>query len=438
MRRGLFAKPLGCFALCFWAWLGSHAQTTQTAALLDSLDRVNNQATFDKLLLKGYTHQNRLANRYWSLGPLLANFFQYNTVEGFVLGENLDFNKGYSNGRFLSTGLATRYGLASQQWYNKAYLSYLLNREHETTVRFEAGRFLQQFNERNPISQLNNTVTTLLGGYNYAKYYERSFGVVSVKHEALRGVTLTLQADYEERNPLSNTSDYSFKKVANRHFTSNNPQQPDLDDATYSRHRAFFVDMLMKLNFDRMTNPSLVVNPSVGWKYPVVLLRYRRGIPSIGQSAVDFHKLELELTQRFEWKQWGETQYALAAGAFLSKRPTYFIDYFHFAGNQSAFSSSRLDAFFKLDYYAYSSNTRFLQMHVEHHFNGYFLGKIPLFKKLQWHELVGLKYLHTPDLHNYMEMNIGLENIFKFYRFDWVSNLQNGQVGMGVRFGVTF
>ena len=108
-------------------------------------------------------------------------------------------------------------------------------------------------------------------------------------------------------------------------------------------------------------------------------------------------------------------------------------------------------------------------LHILHHFDGYFLNKIPLLRKLKWREVVGFKALigrmsnenlahNAPNLYTlndlntytgfrvptkpYMETMIGIENIFKVLRVDaiWrLSYLDNPQASrFNLRVGLDF
>ena len=92
---------------------------------------------------------------------------------------------------------------------------------------------------------------------------------------------------------------------------------------------------------------------------------------------------------------------------------------------------------------------------MEHHFQGFFLNKIPLFRKLKWREIVGLRLLegsydaskHTslmlpPGMNSltrtpYIETSAGIENILKVLRVDAVWRLNYNYPG-STRLGLLF
>ena len=77
----------------------------------------------------------------------------------------------------------------------------------------------------------------------------------------------------------------------------------------------------------------------------------------------------------------------------------------------------------------------YVAVFATHHFNGYFLSKIPLMRRLKWREVVSAKavagrisqanmnmMIFPADLFAlngiYAETGVGIENIFKIFRID--------------------
>lgn len=118
------------------------------------------------------------------------------------------------------------------------------------------------------------------------------------------------------------------------------------------------------------------------------------------------------------------------------------MDYQHFTGNQTLIQTGDLLACFRLlPYYTYSTKVWFTEWHAEHHFKGFLLNRIPLIKKLNWREFMGIHVLNSDRLRNYYEVNFGLERIWKVLRVDYV--LAYGQTtkfrqGLTVSLSFTF
>ena len=78
-------------------------------------------------------------------------------------------------------------------------------------------------------------------------------------------------------------------------------------------------------------------------------------------------------------------------------------------------------------YYEFSNTSSFFaELHFEHHLNGLLTNKIPLFKKLNWNFVDGANALYINPHTQYAEVFVGLENIFKLFRFDVVGGFRNG------------
>jgi hypothetical protein len=112
-------------------------------------------------------------------------------------------------------------------------------------------------------------------------------------------------------------------------------------------------------------------------------------------------------------------------------------DYQHFNGNQSISASEYLNSFQLAPYYANSTIATFYTIaHLDHHFNGFLTNKIPEFNRLNWNLVAGGNAFFINGSDNYSELFIGLENILKVFRVDFVASFQQGKERMtGIRIG---
>ena len=89
-----------------------------------------------------------------------------------------------------------------------------------------------------------------------------------------------------------------------------------------------------------------------------------------------------------------------------------------------------------------STNKSYVELHAEHDFNGFLLGKIPLINKLNFNLIAGAHFLSTPDNKPYQEYTIGIDNIgwgkFRFLRIDYLRSYQSGFQSDAIIFGLKF
>lgn len=196
---------------------------------------------------------------------------------------------------------------------------------------------------------------------------------------------------------------------------------------------------------------------SLGSEYPVVQVMYSKGIKGFLDGDFEYHKLSIKVDDRLKLAPFGYTYWVATAGRTWGNVPyplleihpgneTYFYDY-------AAFNMMNFFEFVS-DYY--------LSVFATHHFDGFFLDKIPLMRKLKWREVAQVKAVWGElqdsnvslqqdsklfrSLNNkpYVEVGLGVENILKILRVDFLwrmSYLDNPNIspfGLRGSFQITF
>ena len=135
---------------------------------LDSIDHKNNK--FNLLSpITGYTYRNSYEK--WSLSfnsPLES--IAYNTVQGWNASTSLNYFKQLNDkGKWISAGVDVNYGISEDKIRPVFYFSKKWNNLERPRFSISGGITTRQFNGRNPISRLNNTVYSLFRKENYLK-----------------------------------------------------------------------------------------------------------------------------------------------------------------------------------------------------------------------------------------------------------------------------
>lgn len=194
---------------------------------------------------------------------------------------------------------------------------------------------------------------------------------------------------------------------------------------------------------------STMSRMDVGTRYPTLQLLYTVGFKGIFNGDYQYHRIDIGLSEVVHINPFGDTHYIIAGGKIWGIVP-YPLMTLH-PGNETYIYDPT--AYNLMNYYEFGSD-QFVSLRVEHHFEGFFFSKIPLFRKLKWREIAGAKFLvgrineqniqtlilpsNLASLNNgpYSEADLGIENILKVIRIDAVwrlSYLNNPNV---TRFGI--
>jgi hypothetical protein len=409
----------------------------ESKPFLDSVDKkTNNFKPLD--LLFGYSYTNRYKKRETSFSPLIQSL-QFNTVQGLVVGTELEIRRRYElEKRFIKTA-SVSYGFSDKRINGALKLLYEFNPKTFSHVAIEGGRQTVQFSERKSISPLVNTIYTLLDESNYRKLYQKDFMKLSYNSELANGIYLRSFLEYSDRTALLNTSDFVLFPAAPNHkvYTSNDPRHPLQDSLPAFRRNQ---NMELRVNLRLRYRQKYVTRPDEKWvygsKYPTLHLEYRKGIKNVLGSDMDYDMVKASVTDKMDFKLLGKASYLISAGKFLNRKRMGFMDYYHFSGNKTILSNFDFTDFQLLDYYTYSTRNYFIEAHYEHNFSGFILNKFPGLRKLKLSELAGVHYLYTRKIQNYYEIFVGLEKL-NLLRVDFVTSFTGSQHLMtGVRMGL--
>ncbi len=409
--------------------------SAQSQSSVDSLNKKQGKLKVYDVFWKGiHRTKYRVKGNYnWGIESLIKGL-EYNTVEGVVV----NFNPYYS--RYLKkikTNFSfepnLRYGFSNTHLNAWADLI-LRTRDWETdkklkrqTLTISGGKRVSQFNKANPITPLSNTISTLLYGDNYMKIYENYFGAVNFSKRYENGLRFNINALYEDRLPLDNTTDFTIFKKDSSRITPNYPYEKI--PAQFTPHQAFIIslDISIKPGQKYIQFPNSKM--SLGSNYPTFSFNYTKGIENIFGSDVNFDKWRFSISDDKNFKLAGLLKYKIGIGGFLNTNKVFIQDYQHFNGNRVLRASEYVNSFQLAPYYANSTISSFYSFaHLEHHFNGLLTNKIPLFKRLNWNLVAGGNAFYVNEKNNYTEIFAGLENILKIFRVDIVTAYSNGKV----------
>ncbi len=175
---------------------------------------------------------------------------------------------------------------------------------------------------------------------------------------------------------------------------------------------------------------------SLGSRYPVIELEYGLGVKGLLGSQYNYHRLKIGIDSKLLLGVFGHLRLKLEAGKYWGTLPFPLLKVHE--GNETFFSSE--EAFNLMNFFEFVSD-QYMMGWAEYHMEGFLLNRIPLLRKLKWREVGGIRTvigslsdhnrqeMHLPDnsysFYNgpYTEVNMGIENIFKFFRVEGIWRL---------------
>ncbi len=165
--------------------------------------------------------------------------------------------------------------------------------------------------------------------------------------------------------------------------------------------------------------------------YARLFLSYSQGLKGVLNSDFDYQKLQFYYRQPVLVGGFGRLFTTFEAGKIFGEVPLGLMGVV--PGNQSYFIIE--NTYNLLNFYDFVAD-EYASLHFEHHFNGRLFSRVPLLRKLNWREIIGIKgiygrvsnenrlinasglnYQAPDDL--YWEYHAGIGNIFKVLRIDF-------------------
>jgi hypothetical protein len=387
-------EPLTAKEIRFIHYKDSTLRVTTSKSYLDSIDRITNKVTWKKVLLFGQTKYNREKKRTWNL-PSVIDFIDPFRFAGVRIRANVSYNKVFPSKKNIFAYTDISYGLRNHDVngnigvshmynpFNRGFLSVSLQRDFQYI--FQGDAWINMLKRNN--FYLNNGI--------------------GIGHglELANGLFLYTNADFSFRRSVS---DYETNPKFDSIFHGENePVAFESYNALYGKARLQYTP---HQRYIREPKEKIIL----GSKWPTFYVSWRKGIPGVFKSVVDFDYLEFGIEQELKLGVTGISKYSVRTGNFFNTKDLRLVDYkFQRRGDPILFMNPN-EAFQSLDS-TFPVFERFYQAHYLHEFNGAILNKIPLFKKLQLREIAGGGVLIAPERDLcYVEAFAGVEKVIKW------------------------
>lgn len=175
-----------------------------------------------------------------------------------------------------------------------------------------------------------------------------------------------------------------------------------------------------------------VERTNVDYNFTRLYLSFSQGLKDIANSDFEYQKLQFYYKQPLLVGGFGRLFTTFEAGKIFGTVPLGLMGVV--PGNQSYFIID--NTYNLMNYYEFVAD-EYVSLHFEHNFNGRLFSRVPLLRKLNWREIIGIKGVYgtvsdknrainasstitytAPD-DVYWEYHAGIGNIFKVLRIDF-------------------
>ena len=355
----------------------------------------------------------------YEIGPYF-NMFSFNAVEGIRLRVGGRTSNKFSTKVMIDAHVA--YGTKDNIFKYGGGFLYMLNKNPRKTIGGLYKYDIEQLGESVNAFRSDDILASLLSRAPFDKLSMVREFKANYENEWFTGFSNTFTFDHRQYFPIGLTK---FE------FNSSNPGEVIQKKSLTTTE--------VGLNTHFAYNEKFIygefVRRHVSSTYPMLDFRYNYGIKNFINSNYEYHRFVLRVEHWFNVGTFGWFKYVVEGGRILGTLP-YPLLKLH-EGNETWIFDPL--AFNMMNYYEFVSD-KYVNFFFTHHFDGLFLNKIPLMRRLRWREVASFRgvigSLSTvnrqynvfpaglyPITKPYYEASVGLENIFKVFTIDAVWRL---------------
>ncbi len=400
----------------FWEEARHDSLTANQKGIYEMVDSVKKVPAFRtfldivELVFTGYKDVGKI-----DIGPYFK-LYSFNPVEGNRIRLGGRTNKHFSKRLLLHGYLA--YGTLDEQFKYNAGFRYKLNDHPRQFVSFDYKNDLEQLGlSQNAFAQ-DNILSSFLRRNPNDKLTEVEQIQASYEREWITGLSSKVFLSKRAMKPRGSLDYRRFNPDPEIGFS----RDPMINTSEVSFYTRFaYKEQFVEGELNRI---------SLGTKYPIIEFQAGFGLKGLLNGDYEFQKYELAVSDKVNIGIYGYTEFRVTAGKYVGTLPFTLLEIHN--GNESYFYDKQ--SFNLMNFFEFISD-EYASLMLTHHFDGFFLNKIPLLRKLKWREVASLRTVagNLGDRHRrelvfptniyelnkpYAEVGLGIENIFKLIRID--------------------
>lgn len=386
-------------------------------AMVDSIKKVPAFRTYVDIITLFFTGYKEIGKI--ELGPYYT-FFSFNSIEGYRIRLGGRTSNNFSPKLRLEG--YTAYGTDDEEFKYGFGARYYFNTKPRQGIGFYYKKDVQQLGQSDNAFQDDNFLASLFRKSAANKLTATESSKVYYTKEWKSGFSGKLTFEHNEFAPLG-VLDYSYYVTDAQSEVRNKINTSDIQTYFRFAYREKFVE-------------GKTGRVSIGSTYPILQVNYTMGLKGVLNSDFEYTKLVGKVDDYLYFPPFGYLYYVAEAGKVWGTVPYPLLEVHR--GNESYFYDYL--SFNLMNYYEFASD-KYASFFGTYHFEGFFLDKIPLMRKLKWRELATFKAVYgnmdrknldilvnknlftTLSRRPYIEAGFGVENILKIIRVDFIYRL---------------
>jgi Family of unknown function (DUF5686)/CarboxypepD_reg-like domain len=377
----------------------SIAQILESDEYIDSVNHEFNKVSIWDVLLNGVGFRNREKKQEIYFNPIISQI-QFLAVGGYRHRIGGTYSKEFKNAHRIQVNGDIDYGFRNKDFKGDLGVEYTFLPKHFGSFKVRGGDIYD-------IITLQQSITNILSGGNFVR---KTFFGFSQRFEVVNGLYGRLSYDYSTRRSIADIEPAPWQDTL--YLTGFWTPPKPFETYTVS---------IFELEFLYRFKQKYVIKKGkkiiIGTEYPQLRLTYKKGIPDMFGSDVNFNYVEIGASDEIIFGTFGKMKWDVEVGSFLGGAANLdnvqFIEQKFFRGSDFFFFSNPLMSLQLLDS-TFNSARPFVEAYVIHHFNGALLGKVPLINKLKLEVFAGGGFLYINEVnYRHLEAYVGIERKFK-------------------------
>ncbi|MEM6271257.1 MAG: DUF5686 and carboxypeptidase regulatory-like domain-containing protein [Bacteroidota bacterium] len=343
---------------------------------LTEQDSIYNRLKLWDFILQGVGFRDRRRGMHYFFNPLVSQPRPFG-VGGYrhVIGGNV--KKIWSRFNQLRVSGELDFGVVNRDLKGYARVDYTYSPKHFARGYVRYG---------NRFAMVNNfeTIAAILSRSNFIQkiYYGIGHHI-----EVSNGVFLDVGTEFADRVAIKDLrlADWSQDLFGDL----NDPRE-------FEPYREFLLDVKVRWVPGQKYNMEPYRKVLLGSTWPEFVFQYKKAIPGIWGSEINFDYLGVTVTDEFRPGTMGISRYAIRAGTFFQENNIRFNNFQFFRGSDPIVFANPLQAFQLLGP-TISTTNEYLQVNYLHDFSGALINKIPLLKRTPLQVVAGAGILAVRD-----------------------------------------